>query len=156
MHSVLHTNFPLNLHYRYFKRSKNRELIKEYVKSITIGDWFVLYQMSKNLNRRFFYDFLIQLANDASTEETDKVPLVTIEEGSKGDHALSGSNCNCNCNDIKKSTQSLVPPELDGGPPPLMQGSPDTLRKNPTDYSTKLFNAEIRRLSIKNSETKED
>ena len=121
--------------------------------------------MSKNLNRRFFYDFLIQLAKDASTEtETDKVPLVTIEEGSKN---FSGSNCNCN--DIKKSTQSLaVPPDQDGGPPALMQGSkndpsqkmqgsPDTLRKNPpTDYSTKLFNAEMRRLSIQKNETKED
>ena len=30
-----------------------------------IGDWFVLYQMSKNLNKRLFYDFLILLSKDA-------------------------------------------------------------------------------------------
>ena len=68
---------------RYFSKSKNRELIKEYIKSITIGDWFVLYQMSKNLNRRFFYDFLIQLANEAcGTGENENNPLVTVEDGS--------------------------------------------------------------------------
>jgi hypothetical protein len=34
--------------------------------------------MSKNLNRRFFYDFLIQLANEAcGTGEKENNPLVT-------------------------------------------------------------------------------
>ena len=35
-----------------------------YIRAIKIGDWFVLYQMSKNLNRRFFYDFLLALAKE--------------------------------------------------------------------------------------------
>lgn len=113
--------------HRYFSKTKNRELIKEYIKSITIGDWFVLYQMSKNLNRRFFYDFLIQLANDAcGNGENENNPLVTVEDGSTknlGNH-ITGSTCsNCSCNDLKKSTNNLAPPE-DNGPPPLMQGSP--------------------------------
>ena len=30
-----------------------------------IGDWFVLYQMSKNLNKRFFYTFLLRLSKDS-------------------------------------------------------------------------------------------
>jgi len=44
--------------HRYFKRSQNLDMIQEYIKNIKIGDWFVLYQMSKNLNRGFFYQFL--------------------------------------------------------------------------------------------------
>ncbi len=28
----------------------------------SIGDWFVLYQMSKNLNKRFFAEFLALLS----------------------------------------------------------------------------------------------
>eukprot|EP00095_Tigriopus_kingsejongensis_P002119 snap_masked-scaffold447_size167621-processed-gene-0.10 protein:Tk02119 transcript:snap_masked-scaffold447_size167621-processed-gene-0.10-mRNA-1 annotation:"innexin inx2-like" len=52
--------------YRYFKDDDNLLRIEEYVHACTIGDWFVLYQMSQNLNRRFFYKFLIQLSHDAS------------------------------------------------------------------------------------------
>ena len=48
----------------YFKRSKNLDSLENYIRDIKIGDWFVLYQMSKNLNRRFFYDFLLALAKE--------------------------------------------------------------------------------------------
>ena len=34
------------------------------MKGCSIGDWFVLYQMSKNLNKRFFHDFLISLSRE--------------------------------------------------------------------------------------------
>ena len=50
--------------FRYFKNKENTVGIKSYIHHCTIGDWFVLYQMSKNLNRKFFYDFLIQLSKD--------------------------------------------------------------------------------------------
>ena len=116
--------------FRYFKKTKNRELIKEYIKSITIGDWFVLYQMSKNLNKRFFYDFLIELANENSNYKIH--PLVTVEDGDNlknTSKSIGGSNCSCN--DIKKRTNNLVPPTvppLEEGPPPLMQGSPVNLK----------------------------
>lgn len=53
----------LKMH-RYFKNKENTVGIKSYIHHCTIGDWFVLYQMSKNLNRKFFYDFLIQLSKD--------------------------------------------------------------------------------------------
>ena len=33
--------------------------------SFRIGDWFVLYQMSKNLNKRFFYTFLLRLSKES-------------------------------------------------------------------------------------------
>jgi hypothetical protein len=50
--------------HRYFRKNENLGAIKEYITKCTIGDWFVLYQMSKNLNRRFFYEFLIRLSKD--------------------------------------------------------------------------------------------
>ena len=36
--------------------------IRSYIEECSRGDWFVLYQLSKNLNRPFFMDFLITLA----------------------------------------------------------------------------------------------
>ena len=50
---------------RYFRNSEHVQDVKSYIKSVSIGDWFVLYQMSKNLNRRFFHEFLIQLSKEA-------------------------------------------------------------------------------------------
>ncbi len=57
--------------FRYFRNSEHVEDVKAYIKSVTIGDWFVLYQMSKNLNRRFFHDFLIQLSKEAKLYELE-------------------------------------------------------------------------------------
>ena len=47
---------------RYFKRSHKTEKIENYLCSCKLGDWFVLYQLSKNLNRPFFMDFLTTLS----------------------------------------------------------------------------------------------
>merc|ERR1719410_2536192 len=47
---------------RYFKRSHKIEKIESYLCSCKLGDWFVLYQLSKNLNRPFFMDFLTTLS----------------------------------------------------------------------------------------------
>lgn len=47
---------------RYFKNNAHIKHIQHYVLNCSIGDWFVLYQMSKNLNRRFFGEFLALLA----------------------------------------------------------------------------------------------
>ncbi len=57
--ALLWSYFP-----RYFKEDENIANVKLYITSCTIGDWFVLYQMSKNLNRRFFHKFLIQLSRE--------------------------------------------------------------------------------------------
>jgi len=35
--------------------------VRHYVGQCSRGDWFVLYQLSKNLNRPFFMDFLVTL-----------------------------------------------------------------------------------------------
>ena len=47
---------------RYVKKCTKRDLIQNYIKSIPRGDWFVLYQLSKNLYRPFFMDFLTTLS----------------------------------------------------------------------------------------------
>ena len=47
---------------RYFRRSTKMDKIKAYIDDCKLGDWFVLYQMSKNLNRPFFMDFLTMLS----------------------------------------------------------------------------------------------
>jgi len=47
---------------RYFRRSNKTKKIEEYLRTCKLGDWFVLYQLSKNLNRSFFMDFLSELS----------------------------------------------------------------------------------------------
>ena len=37
--------------------------IKNYISNRSKGNWFVIYQLSKNMNEVFFVDFLITLAN---------------------------------------------------------------------------------------------
>jgi len=70
---------------RYFKRSAKIVKIENFVTQCKLGDWFVLYQLSKNLNRPFFMDFLTHLSvryahghvcdEEADTEEDD-APLI--------------------------------------------------------------------------------
>ena len=43
---------------RYFKRDEKSHHIQTYVYKCSRGNWFVLYQLSKNLNQPFFMDFL--------------------------------------------------------------------------------------------------
>ena len=58
-----------------FDTSSNGELVKDFIKRSAIGDWFVLYQMSKNLNQSLFFQFLVKLAVK---------PAVASMEGSEG------------------------------------------------------------------------
>ena len=48
--------------YRYFENNAHMKHIHHYINDCQIGDWFVLYQMSKNQNKRFFAKFLALLA----------------------------------------------------------------------------------------------
>jgi len=47
---------------RYFKKDENDRHIEHYVEHCSLGDWLVLYQMAKNMNKRFFTDFLNALS----------------------------------------------------------------------------------------------
>ena len=62
--------YLLNLRmHRYFKRNASMDKIRHFVTKCSRGDWFVLYQLSKNLNRPFFMDFLTTLARKVDPEE---------------------------------------------------------------------------------------
>ena len=66
--------------YRYFKRSVKGDKIEMYIKqNCTLGDWFVLYQLSKNLNKPFFMEFLSRLPDSVQTTTafppTEATPL---------------------------------------------------------------------------------
>ena len=90
---------------RYFKRSKRIVKIENYLNKCSLGDWFVLYQLSKNLNRPFFMDFLTTLSNkfahghlcDAEDPDDDTGPLL-----SQMDNFLKPSAKQSNC---KKSLE---------------------------------------------------
>ncbi|TRY78246.1 hypothetical protein TCAL_06746 [Tigriopus californicus] len=53
---------------RYFKTDNNMRHIKHYVERCSIGDWFVLYQMSRNMNTRFFAEFLVVLSRKVNPD----------------------------------------------------------------------------------------
>merc|ERR1719427_1821169 len=48
--------------HRYLSNNKHAKHIEHYVVNCSIGDWFVLYQMNKNMNKRFFAEFLALLS----------------------------------------------------------------------------------------------
>jgi len=48
--------------HRYLSNNKHTKHIHHYIVNCSIGDWFVLYQMSKNTNKRFFAEFLALLS----------------------------------------------------------------------------------------------
>merc|ERR1711894_82834 len=62
---------------RYFRKSKRITKIEIFIKQCKLGDWFVLYQLSKNLNRPFFVDFLTKLGEERpEVPEDDEEPLL--------------------------------------------------------------------------------
>lgn len=61
------------------------EKIIEYLNKRPLGDWFVLYQMSKNLRRHFFIEFLTDLS---AIREEDKSGEDKLEEEA-GDNVLT-------------------------------------------------------------------
>lgn len=71
---------------RYFKKSSKIAKIESFISKCKLGDWFVLYQLSKNLNRPFFMDFLTQL----SIRYTEKSAVVEEEDpDDQGDNLVS-------------------------------------------------------------------
>ena len=120
-------------------------MIQEYIKNIKIGDWFVLYQMSKNLNRGFFYQFLIALAKEhqcnanrprhlenimIETGLLDEPDLAKIHEAElkkSKEEKLTTTNTKDTSTDteeLNKTTKSSTADE----PPPLMEDSPRTVK----------------------------
>merc|ERR1711936_503312 len=48
--------------HRYLSNNRHAKHIQHYVINCSIGDWFVLYQMDKQMNKRFFSEFLALLS----------------------------------------------------------------------------------------------
>ena len=45
--------------------------LKIFVDNISYGDWFVLHQMSKNLDHKFFVDFIVRLSTKLNTKKLE-------------------------------------------------------------------------------------
>lgn len=67
---------------RYFKNNAHVKHIKHYLTNCSIGDWYVLYQMSKNINQRFFAEYLTVLALTIDPDPTieNEEPEIYITE----------------------------------------------------------------------------
>jgi len=68
---------------KYFKNNAHIKRIKHYLTNCSIGDWYVLYQMSKNLNQRFFAEYLTVLAmtiDPDPTIENEEAEIFITEE----------------------------------------------------------------------------
>jgi len=63
---------------QYISNNKHITHIEKYVKNCSIGDWFVLYQMNKNMNKRFFAEFVALLSMKVNPEpEEDDDPEIS-------------------------------------------------------------------------------
>eukprot|EP00094_Tigriopus_californicus_P008845 TCALIF_08526-PA protein Name:"Similar to inx2 Innexin inx2 (Schistocerca americana)" AED:0.58 eAED:0.58 QI:0/-1/0/1/-1/1/1/0/266 len=70
--------------HHFFKYNAHKSHIRYYMLHCSIGDWFVLYQMRKNLNRRFFGEFVALLAMtvdpDPNIEPDEPIIHLTPED----------------------------------------------------------------------------
>ncbi len=74
--------YMLNMRmHRYFKRNENMVRVRTYVYGCSRGDWFVLYQLSKNLNRPFFMEFLVNLSKVIEAQKENPNLLDNKDEG---------------------------------------------------------------------------
>ena len=48
-----------------------RQKLKIFVENIRYGDWFVLNQMSKNLEHKFFVDFVVRLSTKINSKRLE-------------------------------------------------------------------------------------
>merc|ERR1712062_854403 len=55
--------------------------MKAYLKKCSIGDIFVLYQMSKNTHTSFFYQLLENLSGDSEDDDPEKKAMLTNADG---------------------------------------------------------------------------
>ncbi len=96
--------------YKYFKKNAHMKHINRYIHRCSIGDWFVLYQMSKNLNSRFFAEFLALLAMtvdpDPSMAEEPEIHLTPEDIEKIRFAASSASNGSDRRNGASSSSSS--------------------------------------------------
>ena len=67
--------------YRYFKKNKTMNKVRNFICQCSQGDWFVLYQLSKNLNKPYLMDLLVSLVeivDQNSSSEKGTISFHTI------------------------------------------------------------------------------
>jgi len=62
------------------KRKSSQNTVKRYVKDLEIGDWFLLYQIGKNMDKHFFDEFIEKISTAEPAEIQNCEPLLPIEE----------------------------------------------------------------------------
>eukprot|EP00092_Neocalanus_flemingeri_P020605 GFUD01022326.1.p1 GENE.GFUD01022326.1~~GFUD01022326.1.p1 ORF type:complete len:425 (-),score=107.53 GFUD01022326.1:32-1306(-) len=71
--------------HRYLSNNKHAKHIEHYVVNCSIGDWFVLYQMNKNMNKRFFAEFLallsIKINPDPDLSADPEIDILKADDG---------------------------------------------------------------------------
>eukprot|EP00092_Neocalanus_flemingeri_P092866 GFUD01117948.1.p1 GENE.GFUD01117948.1~~GFUD01117948.1.p1 ORF type:complete len:119 (+),score=46.92 GFUD01117948.1:2-358(+) len=71
--------------HHYLSNNKHAKHIEHYVVNCSIGDWFVLYQMNKNMNKRFFAEFLallsIKINPDPDLSADPEIDILKTEDG---------------------------------------------------------------------------
>jgi len=69
---------------RYLRNNKHAKHIEHFILYCSIGDWFLLYQMNKNMNKRFFAEFLallsIKINPDPDLEDNPEIDIFKTEE----------------------------------------------------------------------------
>jgi len=84
--SARHLQMKLAM-YKYLANNKHSNHVQHYIKNCSIGDWFVLYQMNKNMNDRFFAEFLALLSLKVNPDpELSADPEINILGNGKAGH----------------------------------------------------------------------
>ena len=63
-----------------FDASPDGDNVKDFIRGSAIGDWFVLYQMSKNLNQSLFFRFLVKLTQPLSEKKEMTINSCKMEQ----------------------------------------------------------------------------
>ena len=63
-----------------FDASPDGDDVKDFIRGSAIGDWFVLYQMSKNLNQSLYFRFLVKLAQPLSEKKERTINSCKTEQ----------------------------------------------------------------------------
>ena len=97
---------------KYFKGHPHFTPLKLFIQECPLGDWFVLYQMSKNLNKRFFMGFITRLARKINPDlelgnSDDITHLLNVKTQKKLDYTRKKSRA-LNISDVMRSPADTV------------------------------------------------
>merc|ERR1719483_147300 len=90
--SVRHYLMEMTMNH-YLNNNKHTKHIQHYVTNCSIGDWFILYQMNKNMNKRIFAEFLALLSMKVNPDPyLSADPLIDIFKKEDEDVEINGEH----------------------------------------------------------------